>query len=364
MITANSYKKIFLKQMYLGNLIYEASMSTKKFNEMVRANIYLMNNVGGVKFLENIKDFIKQNKLNTKIVIDHDDDIFNTSPLSSHYEENGTEEIKIMNNGKVMHEWKDGVNINIKENRFKMDETKRTCGKADLITVTTENLAKVFRQYSDNVKVLPNCIDLTQWNRLDIKRKNPDEIRIGWAGGSSHWDDLHMIRESMLEIAKKYKNVKIVMIGWKPVSMEKEFEGQIEFYPWVETPAHPYRLAALDLDIAMIPLRDNQFNRGKSPIKWIEFSSLKVPCVTSYVSPYKEVADLDPEAGIYIEENDLKGWVKGIDLLINSPRLRQDIGEKARSLVEKHFDINTQYHQWIEAYEGVLNDNRVKSLIV
>ena len=287
--------------------------------------------------------------------MDYDDDIFHVSPLSNHYVDYGTEEIKIENNGQIIHEWKDGVNIDIKKNQNTIDEIKKSIESVDMITTTNDYLANVLREFNPSVKVLPNCVDLNQWNRLDIRRKNPDEIRICWAGGHSHWEDLYLIRTSLIEIARKYPNVKILMVGYMPQSMEKDFRpGQFEFHPWVETPAHPFRTAALDIDIAIIPCKDSIFNRSKSTIKWVEFSSLKIPCVASYVQPYRSIQDYDKvNRGIFVDNNDENAWIRGIELLINDEKLRKEIGENGRKFVEDHHDINTQYHQWVDAFNEV-----------
>jgi hypothetical protein len=284
LLTAAKYGQVESSQLWVANLYYEVANRTGKFMDVMTSDIFLLQRLGGQSVIDRMRQFIKDNNLKSKIVMDHDDDIFNTSPLSEHYADNGTEEVKIVHNGKLLHEWKDGININIKKNRIKMDDMKKTIGMVDMVTVTNENLANIFRPYNENVRILPNCIDVPEWNKLNIVRDNPEEIRIGWQGGHSHWEDLLMIRDPLKQICEKYPNVKIVMMGYMPVSMDKEFrQGQLEFKKWVEVPAHPYRLAAMDLDIGLIPLKKNQFNICKSPIKWVEYSALKIPSIASYV---------------------------------------------------------------------------------
>ena len=350
---------------WISNIYYELSEQTKKSIETLHSDIYFLQRFGGSHVIDKMRAFSDNLKLGSKIIIDHDDDVFNVSPLSDHYHEHGTEEIKIMSGGKILHEWKDGVNIDLKQNRKTIDGVKRSLEKCDMITVTTGELAKVFKPYNDNVKVLPNCIDINEWNRLPILRKNKDEVRISWMGGASHWEDLLMVKNVLIDIAERHPNVKIVIVGYMPAGMEKNFKpGQLEYHDWVPTPAHPYRLAALDIDIAVIPLKDNIFNRGKSALKWIEMSALQIPSVLSFVTPYKEISDLDGgDAGVFIEENDQNGWVKGLEMLISSPELREKIGKKARQVIENNFDINKRCHEWVDVYKEVLNASHSKSLV-
>lgn len=354
------------RELWAANLLYEAGMRTEKFWDVMSSDIYLIQRLAGAKLIKKIREFLDECGLKSKIVLDHDDDVFNVSPMSNHYVDYGTKELKIVHNGNTIHEWKDGVNIDIKDNMERIDEIKLTLSHSDMVTVTTDKLAEVFSPYNKNVRILPNCIDLPQWNKLNIVRENPDEIRICWAGGYSHWEDLFMIRQPLIEIGKKYPNVKILMLGYMPVSMERDFtSGQVEFHPWVETPAHPYRLAAMDIDIAVIPLKDTIFNRSKSNIKLVEFSALKIPSVVSYISPYKEFADLDNgENGVFIDENMKDGWFEGIEFLINNEIIRREIGQKARKTVEDNFDINKRYNEWINVYSEVLGVNSIQPITV
>lgn len=348
-------KAALSRDIWMSNLLYEAGNRTKAFWEAMTSDIYLIQRISGQVLMKKIKEFTKELSLKSKIVIDHDDDVFSLSPLDNNYLQNGTEEAKIFHDGKLIFEWKDGVNIDIKANKKKQDETKYALEYADMVTVTTEGLAEVYRQYNGNVKVLPNCVDLTQWNRLDLTKKG--QIHIAWAGGNGHFEDLRLIRKPLMEIAAKYPNVKISMLGYMPPTMSKDFrEGQIKFERWTEMAAHPYRLAAMGIDIAVIPLRDNKFNHGKSPIKYIEFSALSIPSVVSLVTPYKELVDMTNNAVFVDNEED--AWFKGIETLILDEQLRRIVGSCARKYVEDHFDINTQCVLWEDAYKEVLCQSR------
>jgi glycosyltransferase involved in cell wall biosynthesis len=347
------------KELWVTNLLATIMYQKEEFIDAMDSDIYYLQHVSGDSLIKKIREFTKESKINAKILLDYDDDVFHVSPFSIEYGKFGTEDLKIVNNGQIIHEWKNGVNIDIKKNQERIDEIKRTCSTVDMITVTTEHLAKIYREFNDNVRVLPNCVDLEEWNKLDIRRKNQDEIRICWQGGYSHWEDLYLIKNSLKEIAAKNPNVKIVMVGYIPVSMEKDFRPeQLEFHQWVETPAHPYRMATLDIDIAVIPLKDTIFGRGKSPIKWIEFSALKIPSITSYVPPYDFIEEADAlNKGLFVQNNDTQGWIKGLQSLIDDSKLREIIGANARNFVKENFDINTQYKQWVNVFEEVKSAN-------
>lgn len=344
------------KELWAEKIVADIILYNQSFKEKMDTDIYLVQRLSALPFLRRIKEYISENKTKGKIVIDFDDNVFKVSPLSNHYADFGTENFTIQFPDGTSHEaWKDGVNIDLKKNRERLDEIKKVVSGADMITVTTPILAEVFREYNDNIRILPNCVDLKEWKRLPLE-KNEKEVRLYWGGGMSHWEDFLLLREPLKVIFKKYPNVKLVMLGWMPDGLQEMFPGRVEYHHWTNVWAYPYKMASLNADIGLIPLVENDFNVCKSNIKWIEMSGLQIPTVVSYCSPYKEVEALsDKDLAVFIDGNDPEGWIEGISTLIDNPDLRKNVGENARMVVEQHYDINAQYHAWTNAYSEVLS---------
>jgi glycosyltransferase involved in cell wall biosynthesis len=300
-------------------------------------------------FIEMCKSLRKEG---IKIIVDHDDNMFEVSPLSNHYKECGCEETKIKTkDGMVINLWEDGKNIDIKKNRERIDNFKKALEVADMVTVTTDILAGIYKEYNDNINVLPNCVDIKLWQKLPLK---PHEgVRMGWFGGSSHYEDWTLMEDVLPDVMKKYPQLILVIMGQMFEGTLRDIpEDRIEFHNWVPTPAYPYKSAILDLDFSIIPLRDNKFNHCKSSIKWIEQGALGCPAVTSYVSPYKEIAT--EENGIFIEDNDPLAWKEGIGTMIEDKLARSGYGLHAYQTA-REFDIENKYILWREAYESLQN---------
>ena len=293
-----------------------------------------------------------------KLVIDHDDFMFDVHPLNRAYKEFGSEEVKYkMPDNSLIDLWIDRKNINLQENIEKLTGLAKALEQANLITVTTNILADAYRKYNDNVIALPNCIDMSLWQRLPLKRET-DEIRLFWSGGDSHYGDWMLISPVLKDIMEKYKKVKLIILGaFFPASVQHLPKDRVVHHPWVSAYAHPYKCAILDPDICIIPLEDTRFNKCKSNIKWVEMSAMEVPCVTSLVSPYKEYAAEDN--GIYIEGNSHEAWVEGISYAIENPDKTALFAKKAKETVIANFDIKTQYQRWLTAYNGMENKKQV-----
>jgi glycosyltransferase involved in cell wall biosynthesis len=288
-----------------------------------------------------------------KFVVDWDDNPMAVSPLSPHYKEWGRENVEYRwNDGEVIPLWVDGKNLEIKDNEKRIEYIHESMEMAHLITATTDTLAEVFSHINPHVKALPNCIDLNLWKRVPLVREDPNEIRLYWSGGSSHYEDWTLLEEPLIDIMKMYDNVKLYILGQLfKGAIRKLPSNRVVFHEWVDFIAYPYVSALINADISLIPLRDTPFNRCKSNIKWVEQGALEVPSVTSKVSPYMEYATDDN--GIFVTDNSPEGWYKGIATLIEDEMLRKEMGRKAREYVVEHFDIATQYWRWVDMVKEV-----------
>lgn len=218
-----------------------------------------------------------------KVILDMDDDVFDIDPYSDSYQVFGIEEVKHGDQWL----WKDGVNIDIKANKAYRNSLERFLIRADIVTVSTERLKEKYSKYNSNVIVVPNAIDPKDWVVPNFKSHK--EIRIGWTGGTSHYSDWYEIKDDIEKIAKEFPQVKFVIGGVKFDGIFKNIKN-LEYWNWVDATGHGFRTAMMDLDLAIIPLKDSEFNANKSCIKFYEFSSLKVPTICSNVAPYSDEA--------------------------------------------------------------------------
>ena len=290
-------------------------------------------------------------KMGKKIVTDWDDNIFCINPLSPSYRQFGTEEIRWkMEDGSVLDGWIDGRNIDLAKNRYQLKCMTEGIQFSDLFIVTGEGLKRSYAPYHDNIAICPNSIDLKLWQKMPLRPHKG--VRMGWFGGNSHYEDWRVIMAPIIRnFLSTHPEVTLVIMGEKwPSLLDGISPEQVEWHPWVHIEAYPYKAALLDLDFAVIPLIDNVFNNGKSPIKWLEMGALEVPCVTSYVEPYNAVMDLVKDNGIFVE-NSMSGWNDGMQMMAADMELRRKMGMAAHQTVEKFYNADQTWKLWIEAFE-------------
>ena len=296
-----------------------------------------------------MSEFRKHGK---KVVTDWDDDIFNINPLSPSYRQFGTEEIRWdMGDGKIIDGWIDGKNIDLAKNRYQLKAMTEGIEFTDLFIVTGEPLKKAYAKHHQNISICPNSIDLKLWKKMPLKPH--DGIRMGWFGGNSHYEDWRAVIAPLLpSFMAANPEVKLVIMGEQWPSLLQGIDpSRVEVHPWVHIEAYPYKSALLDLDFAIIPLVDNDFNNGKSPIKWLEMGALEVPSIASYVDPYSRVMDLVPDNGIFIEANSPQGWFEAMGKMAKDADLRKNMGLSAKETVSKFYSADETWKLWMKAFE-------------
>ncbi len=219
---------------------------------------------------------------------------------------------------------------------------------ADVVTCTTNHLADKLRPYNKNVVVLPNFMDMERWD-LPKKPNKTGYINIGWCGGMSHYKDLEMIVEPLQRILKEFSNVKLFIVG--ELRAKKWFEGykNVECMLAVPFEAYPTRLHGLSLDIGLAPLIDNEFNKCKTNIKWMEYSIAQIAGVFSPTVYNRR--GFEPKFGFIAKTPD--EWYSAIKQLILHPDIRKEAAINSYDLVKHNYNLQKQVHKWAETYTNL-----------
>jgi glycosyltransferase involved in cell wall biosynthesis len=238
-------------------------------------------------------------------------------------------------------------------NPFKVDHQAKdaafvvtqTMKVADLITCTTDHLAEKLSKINRKVTVLPNYLDLDRWDLPNKLKNDSDTIRIGWAGSITHLEDLKMLHRPLRRVAKEFPNVRYIFVGETRVG-EIFPDLPVDIIPGVPFETWPSRLHGLRLDIGLAPLRDTEFNRCKSRIKWMEYAVAKIPGVFS--PTVYQFRGFDGSVGMIAENEDQ--WYNAIKNLILSEVLRADITDAAYTFVTRRLNLAKHAHEWADAY--------------
>jgi glycosyltransferase involved in cell wall biosynthesis len=258
---------------------------------------------------------------------------------------------------------------------------------SDCITTTTPKLKDTFEKFNDDVTIFPNMFDwdLPQWNynKTDARKDmlgewfpTDDKIIIGWAGLTSHFEDIKRMAPIMKAIHDKYPNTHFIIAGMAlkdtQVEIHEDEDGNKSFEEKeVENEADTYkgRIEALyaDLDpkrlkifnalplesyakfyslfdINLAYIEHNAFASCKSEIKIVEGLHYRCIPVFSNYGGYKAMCDRLPSdistKHFSIDMTSPTPWINAISHHIDNYEEAKRRTEEFASWSDKTYDIN------------------------
>lgn len=218
----------------------------------------------------------------------------------------------------------------------------------DAITVSTPALVDVYKHLNPNIHVLPNYQDHEEWAGITPVPGEDGKIVIGWAGSSTHYDDLHMIRRPLKKLLRNHKNVAFKCVGMRPDFLEGVDRVEVST-AWAPVREWPKALAKLGFDIGIAPVVHRPFNLAKSNIKWQEYSMLGIPTVASNLGEYKAIDH--GKTGFLASSED--EWYFYLEQLVKDTELRKQVGEQAKAAMSE-FDSQKRAIEWDKTYRAII----------
>lgn len=228
---------------------------------------------------------------------------------------------------------------------------------SDAMVVSTPYLREVYGEFCQNINVVPNSLDFRIWDNLK-HRRNTDLVRIGWAGGASHEEDLRIIEPVVRKTLEKHSNVRFCFVHGIP-EFFKNVERIEAYHQFTRIDRYPQFLASRSFDIGVAPLVDNAFNRAKSNLRWLEYAGLKVPCVASKVGHFAQTITNGVDGVLCSNE---KEWLSALDDLIWNPTTRKAIGTAANRKARRDFNVEASAHNYAKILEGIVEKGQVVKL--
>lgn len=215
------------------------------------------------------------------------------------------------------------------------------------VICSTNWLAKQMKKYNPCTWVIPNSIDFKLWDNLKKPQRHKN-IRIGWSGSDSHDEDLKIIKQIVPEVLRKHKNVEFIFFGGMPKGIETS-KRIICIRKWADILHYPQVLKDQGFDIGLAPLKDNLFNRSKSNLRYLEYSALKIPTISSPVEPFDHIEQ--NISGIKAQEP--SEWIQAIDSLIKDREYRRSVGFNAYEYVKKEHNAEITAKKYVDLLKSI-----------
>jgi glycosyltransferase involved in cell wall biosynthesis len=233
--------------------------------------------------------------------------------------------------------------------------------QCDGVTVTTQRLATIVRQYTEKpVIVVPNSIDLPWFRGIVHKTKRVvPGLTIGWAGGRRHDRDVEQMAIAWGRIARRYADVTFVVQGWQPeVVREQVPADRLVMLPWMKPEVYPQGIA--QVDIGCCAVADTPFNRAKSNIKAMEYAAAGAAVVAS---PTLYEGLVQHEHSGFIATTAAE-WEAGLTILVESNAQRSMMQRRLIRYVERHHSLAGNLWRWPAAWATIREAAMSRRLVV
>lgn len=221
------------------------------------------------------------------------------------------------------------------------DTIKQFLSISDAVFVTTEELKGVYANYNENIYVLPNSLPINS-DAFFKRPYNSAKKVVSWQGSNTHKNDLKLIESAVTRIHKESKYF---------VKLMTAKVGDIYSVPGVDFVSFYPMLSQLDIDVGLAPIIPNRFNRGKSNVKFLEYTVHDAATVASDFGPYAK-SIINGENGILVSNS--HDWYDAIIYLLENDDVRLKMVNNAKKLVDEKYDLNKNWELWYNAIETTL----------
>lgn len=221
------------------------------------------------------------------------------------------------------------------------------CRNAAWVTPGNQYLAEFARRHTDRVTVVPTVIDMRRYAvRTEASFERNPRVRVGWSGSdqsirSALFPYLPMLQDLQRQldfdfviITNSRPSLPVSDLRWDFVPWKAEEEGEIGLY----------------VDVGLMPLLDDTFQRGKCGLKLLQYMAAGLPTVASPVGVNATIC-VDGETGFLAQTP--ADWSSALGILVRSAARRREMGRAGRHRCEQDYSLNRWLPELLRVFERV-----------
>lgn len=182
------------------------------------------------------------------------------------------------------------------------------------------------------IEIVPTVVDTEAYQ--PAPSQHPDgKLRIGWIGTPQNWAKYGLPRISFFEALAREHDIRFHLVGAR---LTPAREGPFDYLTWSEVD----EIATIQgMDIGIMPLMDDPWERGKNGYKLIQYMACGLPVVASPVGVNSEIVQTGVNGLLASSEAE---WRDALTTLIVDAKLRLKMGAAGRKHVVETYSIQVQ----------------------
>lgn len=235
--------------------------------------------------------------------------------------------------------------------------------KSEKIIVTNAYLkSTVSGLYQNKVILMPTTdFGLKDYKRESIEKERLNlykkELRLIWLGTKNNLmflEDIIPLLDADA-IKENERKIRLLVVSNKAVAIETKVI-RIENIQWDREEALSQLCTA---HIGLMPLRDNEYTRGKGGFKAVQYLGMGIPAIVSDVGYNTEIVD-SGENGFVCQDAEM--WKYSIAELCNNADKWLAFSRKARSKWENSFNPDIVQDFWLSVIQAESGNRRDKGV--
>ena len=229
--------------------------------------------------------------------------------------------------------------------RSRLERLHAIIAAADCTIVSNEYLQEYSRRYSPHVIVIPTALEVSRYLRRAHAAGLP--VVIGWIGSGGAQESLSLLLDVFNRLHRAFGGgvcLEVVTAPAYRVTLDTSLP--VRSLDWNLADQYHYFER---FDIGIMPLPDNRRSLGKASYKALEYMAAAIPPVVSPVGMNAKI--IEPGSTGFLPLSDDE-WFDVLSRLIQSPHLRQEVGDRGREMVQRHFSVERWYPAFRSALEG------------
>jgi len=223
-------------------------------------------------------------------------------------------------------------------------KVKYICKWSDATIVGNNFLADFAKKHSKNTYVIPTTIN-TNYHKPRNNRNNKTPLTIGWTGTLTTLKHIDLLISTLKKIESSFNTHFLVISNEKPTLDIKN----LNFINWnKETEIQDLQ----KIDIGIMPLYDNEWEKGKCGFKGLQYMALEIPTIMSPIGVNTEIIE-DEENG-FLANSDNE-WFDKLSLLIKDQELRIKLGKAGRKAIIKKYSVEANKQTYLDIINSVLS---------
>lgn len=182
------------------------------------------------------------------------------------------------------------------------------------------------------IEIVPTVVDSEAYQPAPAQHAD-GKLRIGWIGTPQTWEKYGLPRMPFFEAIAREHDIRFQLVG---AQLAPGRQGHFDYVPWSEAG----EVAAIqNMDIGIMPLMDDPWERGKNGYKLIQYMACGLPVVASPVGVNTEIVQSGINGLLAGSEQE---WREALVALISDAKLRTSMGTAGRKRAVDTYSIQVQ----------------------